>query len=113
MATRKHAIYRLLPEPSPDAAGAGCYLSGLRGPCVDTGALIYNEGTLTLSLESLQELCEVAGFSFSAEGQLLEEVNALQEHELTELRAKVTDLEEQLEAVGKAIARAAQKPVDS
>jgi hypothetical protein len=109
MATRKHAIYRTLPRPQQDAAKGACYLTGSSGPCVDTGILIYGEGTLTISHSALQELCEVAGFSFNAEGQRLEEQVAHMERELQAARDLNTAYEEQLEAVGKAVRYAATK----
>ena len=66
MAQREHGLYRLLERPAQDAAHGGCYIEGAQGACVDTGILIENEGTLTIGLHALVELCEVAGFSFTA-----------------------------------------------
>src|SRR5690349_5961986 len=109
MAVRKHAIYRLLPEPAEDAAEAGCYLTGSRGPCVDTGRLIMHEGNLTLSVQTIKDLAEVAGFSVNEEGQQLEELAEHLVRENEDLKAQLADANDQLEAVGKAVARAAQK----
>lgn len=110
MATREHGLYRLLERPAEDAAHGGCYLEAAQGACVDTGVLIENEGTLTIGLHALVEMCEVAGFSFNAEARKLEEnlahaqaANVLLIQENTELRA-------QLDAVGIAVAYAANKP---
>lgn len=107
MALREHALYRLLPQPQNDAARGGCYLTGSQGPCVDTGVVIDYEGTLTLSLGALVELCEVAGFSFNAEARRLEQDLA---HALAygdRLIEENADLLAQLEAVGLAVAHAA------
>lgn len=110
MTVREHALYRLLPRPAADAAQGGCYLTASQGPCIDTGVNIYMEGTLTLSLGALTEMCEVAGFSFNAEGRKLEAENAALQHELAAARAENADLNEQLDAVSLAMARAAAPP---
>lgn len=106
MATRKHGLYRRLDHPAQDAAKAACYLTGSSGPCVDTGVLIEFEGTLTISLSALKELAEVAGFSVNEEGEQQEAEIEWLHKTVTDLEAKITDLEEQLEAVGQAITRA-------
>jgi hypothetical protein len=88
MATRKHAIYVHLDRPPRDAAGQACYLTGNGSSGVDTGAHIFNEGTLFISDTALRELCEVAGFSFTTEGAALEVENAHLTHEVERLTAE-------------------------
>lgn len=105
MAVRKHAIYKHLPNPPQDAANASCYITGNGGSGVDTGALIYQEGTLFISDGALRELCEVAGFSFNAEALKLEEEHAFLTRENEELRTKLAELEADLDAVSRAMAR--------
>lgn len=109
MATRTHALYRLIDRPQEDAAHGGCYLTGSQGQCIDTGVLIDQEGTLTISVAALQELCEVAGFSFNAEGIRLEEEVARLGAQIVDLSTERDDLRDQLDAVGIAVARAAGK----
>lgn len=110
MATRSHALYRLLTQPQNDAAQGGCYLTGSQGPCVDTGVLISHEGTLTISLGALVELCEVAGFSFNAEARRLEDDLSAAQHMVEALVAEKEDLESQLDAVSLAVARGIAEP---
>ena len=106
MATRTHGLYRRLDHPAADAAHGACYLSGDAGPCVDTGVSIYMEGSLTLSVNAIRELAEVAGFSVDAEAVEHEHQLAEQEHLIAQLREQNADLLEQVEAVGLAVARA-------
>jgi hypothetical protein len=108
MATRKHALYRLLERPNPDAAQGGCYLTGDQGACVDTGVNIYMEGTLTLSINALRELCEVAGFSFNAEASKLETELAHAQEANRLLIEEKADLLGQLNAVALAVAHASK-----
>jgi hypothetical protein len=108
MAVRKHSLFRRLDHPAPDAAKGGCYVSYGNGPCVDTGVLIDFEGTLTLSINTIKELAEVAGFSVNEEGEALEVENAEQAHRITELEAQLQEANDQLDAVGLAVAHAAQ-----
>lgn len=110
MATRKHALYRLLDRPAPDAAHGACYLTGNSGPCIDTGVNIDFEGTLTLSLTALRELCEVAGFSFDAEGVKLEADNAELVRANALLQTEVDAQREELDAVGRLLAGARTTP---
>lgn len=107
MALREHAIYRRLETPAGDAAQGGCYLTRDTGPCVDTGALIYGEGTLTISLTALRELAEVAGWSVNEEAAELEKRNAELERENEQLKAEIEDMRGTIDAVGVAVARAA------
>lgn len=107
MATREHGLYRLLARPAADAAHGGCYLTGAQGACVDTGILIENEGTLTIGLNPLVELCEVAGFSFNAEARKLEENLAHAQEANRLLIEQNSELRQQLDAVGVAVAYAA------
>lgn len=111
MATRKHALYRLLPTPAPDAAHGACYLTGNAGPCIDTGINIDFEGTLTISLSALKELCEVAGFSFDAEAAKLEDHNSFLLHENASLAETVREQREELDAVGRLLASAQSRQV--
>jgi hypothetical protein len=92
--------------PPPDAAMGGCLVYGTQGPCVDTGVLIDFVGTVVLSLQAVQELAEVAGFSVNAEGVELEERNAFLEHENERLRTELKELNDQLDAVAVTFARA-------
>ena len=103
MAIRQHALFRRVDTPPPDVAKGGCYYSFDTGPGVDTGILIDFEGTLFLSLNTIKELAEVAGFSVNAEGEA-------QEQEVEWLKRRVAELEEEnaayvenLKAVGAAI----------
>lgn len=107
MAVRDHGLFRKLDSPPPDAAMGGCYVTHDTGPCVDTGVLIEFEGTLCLSVNTIKELAEVAGMSVNEEGIQLEIDNATLQQACENLRAQVADLESQLEAVGLAVARAA------
>jgi len=107
MATREHGLYRLLERPANDAAHGGCYITGSQGPCVDTGILIEQEGTLTIGLNALVELCEVAGFSFNAEARKLEENLAHAQQASLLLIEENRELRSQLDAVGVAVAYAA------
>lgn len=110
MATREHALYRRLATCPNDAAKGGCYLTGDRGACVDTGILVDFEGTLVISIPALQELCEVAGFSFNAEAEKLERDLALCQHALKQAEDEREDLRSQLDAVALAVAHAAAGP---
>ena len=101
---RNHAIYRLLPNPPADAARGSCYLSGSGGPCVDTGALVYMEGTLVLSVGVIREMAEVAGFNV-VDGVELEQANAELEHTVAGLREQVALLEEELDIAARLTAR--------
>jgi hypothetical protein len=103
MATREHGLFRRLDTPAPDAAQGGCYVSHGTGPCVDTGVLIEFEGTLTLSVNTIRELAEVAGFSVDAEALQHEEDIAHLQHRVEELEAENAGLREDLNAVGRAI----------
>lgn len=109
MAIREHGLYRRYDTPPPDAAKGACYLTYSSGPGVDTGVLIDFEGDLCISTAALRELCEVAGFSFEEDGVQLEQRNAFLERELAQAQADLADANEQLTAVGVAVARAAQK----
>ena len=91
MAIRKHALYRLLDNPPGDAARGSCYLTGASGPVVDTGALIYNEGTLVLSVGVIREMAEVAGFNV-VDGVSLEVENAEQARLIEKLEAEKAEL---------------------
>jgi hypothetical protein len=104
MATRNHALYKRLPQPPADAAQGACYLSGSGGDCVDTGVNIWNEGTLVLSTASIRELAEVAGFNV-VDGVELEVRNAELEHEVEQLKARVIELDEELEVAARLQAR--------
>lgn len=110
MATRDHGLFRKLDHPAPDAAKGGCYVTYGTGPCVDTGCLIDFEGTLTLSLGTIKELAEVAGFSVNEEGEELEKDNAFLKQRLAEKENEVAELSNQLDAVGLAVAHAANIP---
>jgi hypothetical protein len=104
---RDHGLFRRLDTPAPDAAQGGCYVSHDTGPCVDTGILVETEGTLTLSLNVIKELAEVAGFSVNEEGEELERINAEQEHFINQLTDECAELRSQLDAVGLAVAHVA------
>jgi hypothetical protein len=103
MTIREHGLFRRLDHPAPDAAQGGCYYSHGTGPCVDTGILIETEGTLTLSLNTIQELAEVAGFSVNTEGEALEAENAHLLHRIIELETENAELNEILIGVGRAV----------
>lgn len=109
MATREHGLFRLLPRPPADAALGGSLVTGSQGPCVDTGAFIDFVGTVVIDLPTIRELAEVAGFSVNEEGIELERRNAELEHEVEQLQTRVTELDEQLDAVALTFARA-RKP---
>ena len=108
MATREHGLYRLYQRPPNDAALGGGYLDGSQGSGVDTGVLVAYEGTLCLSLNSLVELCEVAGFSFNAEARRLEENLAHAQEANRLLIAENAEMRSQLDVVGLAMLHAAQ-----
>lgn len=95
-AIRNHAIYRRLANPPGDAARQSCYLTGVSGPCVDTGADIYMEGTLVISVAAVRELAEVAGFDV-IDGQRIEEENAHLVHENAQLLIDKEELVKQVE----------------
>lgn len=105
MATREHGLFRKLDTPAPDAAKGGCYVSYGTGPCVDTGVLIDYEGTLTLSLPTIQELAEVAGFSVDAEALENERKIAELEHENDQLKARIAELDMELDHAASLVAR--------
>lgn len=109
MATRQHALFRLVDRPSPDVAHEACYVYGTAGAGVDTGVIIEFEGTLFLSLAAVKEMAEVAGFSVNEEGQALEVENANLQHQLAEAIAERDDANEQLRVLGGVLARAASK----
>lgn len=109
MATRTHGLFRLVDHPGNDVAHGGCYVDGSAGPGVDTGVLIEFEGTLFLSLNTVKELAEVAGFSVNAEGAALEIENAHLTHQVEELTAERDQLNADLDAVGVLLARANPK----
>lgn len=106
MAIREHGLYRRYETPPADAAKASCYLTGSGDAGVDTGVHIEFEGTLCLSLNSIKELAEVAGFSVNVEGEELERENAELLRQLAVQDVKIAEMNEQLIAVGVAIARA-------
>jgi hypothetical protein len=108
MATREHGLFRRLDTPAPDAALGGCYVTHGTGPCVDTGVLIEFEGTLTLSVHTIRELAEVAGFSVDAEAVQNEQDIAHLTKRVAELEVENTGLRSDLDAVGRAIARSDQ-----
>jgi hypothetical protein len=112
MATREHGLFRLLDHPAPDAAKGGCYVTYGTGPCVDLGVLIEFEGTLTLSTGTIKELAEVAGFTVDDEAFALEKRCAELELQNQLLTAERNELREQLDAVGLAVAHAAQIPAE-
>lgn len=109
MAIREHGLYRRCARPAADVAKGGCYITGDAGVGVDTGAYIDMEGTLYLSLNTIKELAEVAGFSVNEEGQQLEIDNTFLTEQVASLGRELADANEQLEAVGLAVARAASK----
>lgn len=106
MAITDHPLFRKLDTPADDAAMAGCYVYHTTGPCIDTGINIYMEGQLTLGLQALREMCEVAGFRFNAEGEDLERENAELQHSLAERDARIAELEELLDQDAKLLASA-------
>ena len=106
MAIREHGLFRALDHPAPDAAQGGCYISHDTGPCVDTGVLVYGEGTLTLSSTTIRELAEVAGFTV-IDGLVLEADLAHAQYHVERLTIERDDLRAQLDAVGLAVAHAA------
>jgi hypothetical protein len=109
MAVRKHGLFRRCDHPSPDVAKGGCYYTYSTGPGVDTGILIDFEGTLYLSLNTIKELAEVAGFSVNEEAEQLERDNAFLTQRVLELEGKLLNAEEQLTAVGVAVSYAAAR----
>lgn len=94
MAITEHPLFRLLDTPAQDAAMAGCYIYHDTGPCIDTGVNIYMEGNLTIGLQALREMCEVAGFRFNAEGIELEKRVAELERELEKKDARIAELDQ-------------------
>jgi hypothetical protein len=107
MAVREHGLFRLVDHPSPDVAKGGCYYSYDTGPGVDTGILIDFEGTLFFSLNTIKEMAEVAGFSVNEEAAQLEHDLAFLAAEVERQNVVIVDLSAQLEAVGLAVAHAA------
>ena len=111
MALTEHPLFRLLETPAEDAAMGGCYVYHDTGPCIDTGVNIYMEGNLTLGLQALREMCEVAGFRFNAEGTELERQVAEQQHTISERDTRIAELEELLEQDALLLARASRAAV--
>ena len=105
MATREHGLYRRLDQPAEDAAQGGCYSCHACGPCVDTGILVYNEGTLTICLACLQELAEVGGFSVDAEALKHEHDIAFLQNEVQELTGEVSNLNGIIDGFTSAVAK--------
>ncbi len=97
MALTSHPLFRLLPTPAGDSAMGGCYIYHTQDPCIDTGVLIAYEGNLTIGLQALREMCEVAGFRFNEDGVKLEEENARLTRHLIEMTNRCGELEELLE----------------
>jgi hypothetical protein len=110
MAVRQHGLFRRLDRPANDTAHSGCYVDGSAGPGVDTGTYIDFEGTLFLSLNTIKELAEVAGFSVNAEGEALEREVEWLKHQNQQQAALLSTANEQLDAVGLAVAHAANRP---
>ncbi len=113
MALTEHPLFRLVDTPGPDTAHGGCYYSGVTGPGVDTGILIEFEGTLFLSLNTIKEIAEVAGFRLNEEGVKLEQSNAYLMEQMSDILTVNTELKEQLadanRIIGAAVA-AVEKP---
>ena len=109
MATRTHGLFRKLDHPAADAALGGCYIFHSAGPCVDTGVLIDYEGTLTLSLEAIKELAEVAGFSVNEEALQLERDIAFLQEENRKLKAESEGYREIIEGFNKIVAKGSKR----
>lgn len=109
MPIREHGLYRKLPHPAGDAANGSCYLTGNAGECVDTGIIIHGEGTLTISVNAVRELAEVAGFSVNEDALAIETEIAHLRVENAAQRASILDLNEQLDAVSLMVARSAER----
>lgn len=105
MAVREHGLFRRLDHPAQDAALGGCYIYHDAGPCVDTGVLIEFEGTLTLSVNAIRELAEVAGFSVDAEALENERRIAELEHENAQLKARIKEQDDELDATASMVAK--------
>lgn len=108
MPIREHAIFRKLDQPHAEAAGGSSYIYHSNDACVDTGVHIFGEGFLTLSLNEIKELAEVAGFSVNEDGQAVEERNAELERQVAALEAENEELVAELRAIGTAVRRAAE-----
>lgn len=108
MAIREHGLFRRCEAPSPDVAKGGCYYSGDAGPGVDTGILIEFEGTLYFGLNAIREMAEVAGFTLDTEGIETQRRLAEAQYDIALYQWKVAELEASLNAVGIAVALAAQ-----
>lgn len=107
MTIRDDGYMRHLTEPAPDAARAACYLTGSRGPCIDTGILVDFEGTLTISDAAIKQMAEVAGFSVNEDGLELEIRNAELEHNLASMTEERDQLLDDLTAIANALKTAA------
>jgi hypothetical protein len=105
MAIRHHGLFRR-GTPNYANAKAACYVYGTNTEGVDTGVFIEGEGVLFLSRLAVVEMAEVLGLSFNEEGQRLEEENAHLQHELSVVREERDAARSDLEAFGRAIARA-------
>lgn len=109
MAIRSHALYRRYDTPPGDAAKGACYLTGSAEAGVDTGILVEFEGDLCISLNALRELCEVAGWSFNQEAEQLEADNTFLTAANISLHEQLAEALGHLEAVGLAMAHAAER----
>jgi len=68
--------------------------------------LIDFEGTLCLSLNTIREMAEVAGFSVNTEAEQLERDNAFLINEVAKLTTQVSELHAIIDGFAKAIAHA-------
>lgn len=106
MALTEHPLFRLVDTPGPDVAHGSCYYSGITGPGVDTGILIEFEGTLFLSINTIREIAEVAGFRLNEEGIELEMQNAEYKRRNGELVDVNGELQAQLDDANRIIGAA-------
>lgn len=104
MATRKHALFKVT-IPTWVHAKASCFVYETAEEGIDMGVEIDGYGALFLSRRAIKEAAEVAGFSVNEEGAALEEENAWLQHELAETQSEAKALREELDTIGKTIAR--------
>jgi recombinational DNA repair protein (RecF pathway) len=110
MALTSHGLYRKLSRPANDTAMSACYVCHKATAGVDLGVYISFEGSLFLCLNCIREAAEIAGFRVNAEGEQLEREVEWLKVQTQQLTSQLSDANEQLDAVGLAVAHAANRP---
>lgn len=95
--------------PQYTHAKASCYVYEMAEEGIDTGILIEGEGGLFIGRTALLEMAGVMGWSVNEEGAQLEADNAFKQREIERLTLALAEANEELDAVGILIARAANR----